>query len=39
MVKNLNYADPIKEDVKEKILSPLLAGKQVVTYIQPRAPS
>ena len=29
-------AHPIKEDVKEKILSPPLAGNQgVVTYIQP----
>jgi hypothetical protein len=31
-----DYAHPIKEDVKEKILSPPLAGNQgVVTYIQP----
>src|SRR5690348_5253369 len=36
LLKHLHYAHPIKEDVKEKILSPPLAGNQgVVTYIQP----
>ena len=31
-----HIAHPVKEDVKEKVLSPPLAGNQgVVTYIQP----
>ena len=36
LAKHRDYAHPIKEDVKEKILSSPLAGNQgVVTYIQP----
>jgi len=34
-----NYTHPVKEDVKEKILSPPLTGtRSVVTYIQPSLP-
>ena len=36
LARNRHIAHPMKGDVKEKILSPLLAGNQgVVTYIQP----